>query len=566
MLQTLFRLDPFRLVFLGLIWLAAFVLSCSAQTADAGKRFALVVGNSAYQHVVQLANARADAELIADTLGKLDFNVKLLTDADYMTVNRSLVEYANSLPAGAISFVYFSGHGVQAGNDNYLLPIDADPKTESDLPFVSIASSKLLEIFSKRDVKANIFVFDSCRNNPFEDGKNRSAFGSTTRGMVPIQVDYLGSIIAFSTAPGRVALDGKGKNSPYSSALSDSLLRPGLSIESVFKLTRTKVVGETSYEQVPWENSSLTSEIFLNPAAETAVKTVTECDLLAGHPSDPDRVHAGIDYALLRPEPAILACRADLAADPGNPRLQTLLARALDKAGQYDEALALNRAAAEIDYLGAYHNLGNHYKKGNGVPKDLDKAYDYFVYAAERGHAEDAYNIGILVMEGTPKHRADIDAAKLWLTRAAEQDYPSAFDKLGLIEKDGLAGSKDAAVAMGFFARGAELGDSSAIVNLATGYLKGEGVDQDFARAHDLFRQAAQLRRRSAYTNLGDIYFKGIGRDADPAEAAFWFGLAAREGHDYSTKRLQELTATMDALALEKLEERIQTWVNGDFG
>ncbi|MBJ3777352.1 caspase family protein [Acuticoccus mangrovi] len=532
--------------------------------ATAG-RHALVIGNASYKNVADLRNAHNDAELIADTLRALDFDVRVAIDADYVTMNRTVLAYAQELTPGSVSIVYYAGHGVQVDGENYLVPVDAAPETPSDLPFVSLSANDLLRMFKDRETIANIFIFDACRNNPFEDGRYRSLAGGTSRGLAPIEVAFTGNLIAFSTAPGRVALDGDGSNSPYSRALADSLRKPGLGIESVFKLTRSEVIGATDFKQVPWENSSLTRDLFLLPEASTG-KEITECDILAGHPSDPERIHPGIDYALMKPAPAIRACRADLAADPQNPRLMTNLARALDKAGEFAEALELNKAAADAGYLGAYHNLGNHYKKGNGVPRDPDEAYEYFLYAAERGHREDAYNVGVMAFQGTPKRPKDYDAALMWFNRAAEQDYPTAFDKLGLMYRGGLGVEKDLAKAAEYFARGAELGDPSALVNLATAYRKGEGVAQDNAEAFEYYRRAAQLRRRAAYTNLGDMYRRGTAPQPSTEEAAFWYGLAARAGHASSQELYEEMSSQLSDETVRSVERRIQEWLLGDFG
>lgn len=528
-------------------------------------RHAIVIGNSGYVVAEKLDNPANDAALMSQTLKKLGFTVTTVLDADYVTMNRAIVTYANSLPAGAISFVFYAGHGVQVDGQNYLLPVDADPVSTSDLPFLSLSATQLMDIFKGRDTTANIFVLDACRNNPFSDGAART-IGGVSRGLALVSTGFQGNLIAYSTAPGQVAMDGDGENSPYTMALANSLKRPGLSIESVFKLARTQVIGQSDYQQIPWENSSLISDIYLAPEADEPGLNLTQCDMMAGHPSDPERVFAGIDYALMRPGPAIDACRADLLDDPDNPRLMTQLARALDKAGQYDEAIALNRRAINMGYLGAYHNLGNHYKKGAGVDRDLTRAFDLFLYAAERGHPEDAYNVGMILKDGTEATDPDPEAALLWFQRAADQDYPSAFDKLGLLYQEGSGVPQDDERAVALFQRGADLGDSSAMVNLATAYRKGQGVETDYVRAHDIYFRAAQLRRRSAYTNLGEIYLKGMGRAADPAEAVFWYTLAGRNGHAYSMQKALEIDADLTEAERSHIEQRIEEWITSDFG
>jgi uncharacterized protein len=567
------------------VWLA-FVLSLictslvSAQTdliaadtpssiAQDAPRLALIIGNSAYKIAKPLSNPANDAELMAATLEKIGFTVTKVTNADYATMNRAVIQYANSLPKNAISLVYYAGHGVQVDGQNYLLPIDIDPTSRSDLPFLSLSVDKLLGVFKDRNAAANIFVLDACRNNPFEDDATRSVAGGDSRGLAAVVSGFRGSLIAYSTGPGKVAQDGDGANSPYSLALSKALERPGLSIESVFKLARTQVIGATDYKQVPWENSSLTQDIYLSANPEQAVDPatrVTQCDTMAGHPSDPERVFVGIDYALMRPGPAISACRADLEKDPNNPRLMTELARALAKNGDLAEALALDEAAVKMGYLGAYHNLGNHYRRGEIVKKDLVKALELFTYAAQRGHPEDAYNVGVLYREGEGGVKQSDAKAREWFERSAAQNYPSAFDKLGLMAALGEGQPADQTKAVEYFARGAELGDSSAIVNLGTAYRKGEGVEVDLAKALSLFQRAAKLRRTSAYTNLGEMYRKGQGVESDPVEALFWYQLAASQGSSSGQKQAATIIETLDPKTVTSVEKRVQDWINGDFG
>jgi uncharacterized protein len=537
--------------------------------AQDAPRLALIIGNSAYKIAKPLSNPANDADLMAATLEKIGFQVTKITNADYVTMNKVVVQYANSLPKNAISLVYYAGHGVQVEGQNYLLPIDIDPTSKSDLPFLSLSVDKLLGIFKDRDAAANIFILDACRNNPFEDDAVRSVAGGDTRGLAPIVSGFRGSLIAYSTGPGKVAQDGDGKNSPYSLALSKALERPGLSIESVFKLARAQVIGATDFKQVPWENSSLTQDIYLSAhPEETADLTtqVTQCDTMAGHPSDPERVYVGIDYTLLRPGPAIAACRADLENDPQNPRLMTELARALAKNGDLAEALELDQKAVEMGYLGGYHNLGNHYRRGEIVKKDLLKALELFTYSAQRGHPEDAYNVGVLYREGEGGVEQSFAKAKDWFERSAAQNYPSAFDKLGLMSAKGEGQPADPSKAFEYFARGAELGDASAIVNLGTAYRKGEGIAVDYAKALSLFQRAAKLRRTSAYTNLAEMYRKGQGVDSDPVEALFWYQLAASQGNSSGQEQAAKIIKTLDPKSVASVDKRVQDWINGDFG
>ncbi len=323
-------------------------------------------------------------------------------------------------------------------------------------------------------------------------------------------------------------------------------------------------VGSINYA-VPMVDILAHSEVLMVSIAKVDASPITECDIMAGHPSDPSRVHPGMEYALLRPGPAIEVCRTALAEDPDNPRLMTQLARALAKGGQPEEAIELNQRAVDLGYLGGYHNLGNHYRRGDGVERDHKKAFALFLHAAENGHAEDAYNVGNMYRKGQGVAK-DLDKAWHWFERASHHDYPTAFDRLGLMMARGEGQNADLNGAVDYFQRGAELGDASAMVNLGTAYRKGTGIDIDLDAAFQLYWRAAQLRRRSAYTNLAEMYRKGQGREVDLMEAAFWYQLAAREGHTYSQEKLAELSQGLTKAEIEEIEERVQEWITSNFG
>ena len=270
------------------------------------------------------------------------------------------------------------------------------------------------------------------------------------------------TLVAFSTRA-RVGCreQGSGDNSPYAEALATALKSKGKNVEQIFKLTRARVVVATAGEQIPWEKSSLVQNVMFVPEInQPAVATPDACDLAAGHPSDPERVGPSVEYANLDPQIAIPACEKAVAAYPDNMRFKSLLARAFDKAGRGEEAAALNLIVMKAGYLGGYHNMGNLYRKGLGVEKDLKKAFELYMYAAERGHAEDQSNIGYMYMRG---EGVDVDykQSMVWLDKATAQNWATAYDKIGLLYLNGWGVKKDPARAFEAFGKGANLGNSS---------------------------------------------------------------------------------------------------------
>lgn len=233
-------------------------------------RHALVIGNSTYEHTRPLLNPRNDAALIAERLERVGFTVTKLIDADFSAMKNALVSFSKALTsADSVALFYYAGHGAQVGGQNYLLPIDANVTDGSKIGDQALSTSDYLKAMNRTPSRVNVIVLDACRNNPFA-----SRFRSLGQGLAHMNAPR-GTYIAYATAPGDVALDGDGTNSPYSSALADSLVMPGLTIEQVFKETRRKVLAATNDRQTPWESSSITGDFFFVPGAHSPVTVPT---------------------------------------------------------------------------------------------------------------------------------------------------------------------------------------------------------------------------------------------------------------------------------------------------
>jgi uncharacterized caspase-like protein len=228
-----------------------------ASIARAENRLALVIGNSAYKRA-PLRNATSDARLMADKLRALKFEVSSYYDVGQKDMKRAATTFSSRLKesgADTVAFIYYSGHGVQMKGENYLIPIDENITVEGDVDIEAVSTSSLMSILEHAGNRLNIVVLDACRTNPF--GYARSG----ERGLARIDAPS-GSLVAFATAPGKSAKDGEGGNSPYTSALAQTLGEPGLPIELAFKKARNIVVATTKGEQTPWESTSLQGEDF----------------------------------------------------------------------------------------------------------------------------------------------------------------------------------------------------------------------------------------------------------------------------------------------------------------
>ena len=221
-------------------------------------RVALVIGNSAYADA-PLANPANDARLMAETLRGLGFNVIERVDANQREMKLAIFELGDRLEAAgkdAVGLFYYAGHGVQVEGQNYLIPLNAEIERERHVAIEAVGASWVLGQMEFAGNRVNFVILDACRNNPMT-----RSFRSQLRGLAKMNAPT-GSLVAYSTGPGDVAVDGDGANSPYTLALSRVMQTPGLPAEKVFKLVRDAVREETKGKQTPWEESSMTGADF----------------------------------------------------------------------------------------------------------------------------------------------------------------------------------------------------------------------------------------------------------------------------------------------------------------
>ena len=234
---------------------------CLAVAAE--QKIALVIGNSAYP-TSRLRNPVNDAKAMADKLRSLGFDVILKTDASQREMTRSFSEFGRKLVPGTVSLFYYAGHGMQVRGKNFLIPVDADIRNEASVSSEAVDVDQLLNQLGP--ARLSVVILDACRNNPFE-----SRFRAIVSGGLA-QIDApTGTLLAYATAPGKVASDGTGANGLYTEALLKALEMPGLKVEDVFKQVRINVVKASDGTQTPWESSSLTGEFYFTPDNKAAV-------------------------------------------------------------------------------------------------------------------------------------------------------------------------------------------------------------------------------------------------------------------------------------------------------
>jgi len=251
---------------LGLAAVATVLAATAAPSHAAAARVALVIGNANYK-VGELKNPVNDAKAVANTLRGLGFEVTHRENASLREMLEAFQQFSTQSKNADVRVVYYAGHGVQLKGRNYLLPVDTEIRAEDEMPNKSADLNEFLDRLGGFKQGINVVILDACRNNPFSgseivgpDGRRLKFRGATPAGLAPVEAP-LGSMIAFSTAPGGVALDNpQEKNSLYTKHLLEHLSSPGLPVELLFKRVRLAVAKETGRVQVPWESSSLTGD------------------------------------------------------------------------------------------------------------------------------------------------------------------------------------------------------------------------------------------------------------------------------------------------------------------
>ncbi|MFD1627330.1 caspase family protein [Azospirillum griseum] len=219
-----------------------------------GRRVALILGNSAYQHAPPLTNPVNDARVIAESLTKAGFELiggGAQLDLDKAGTEQAIRKFGTRLAGADVGLFYYAGHGVQVRGSNYLLPTSANLTKEADVRYELIDVNVVLEEMTIAESRLNIIILDACRNNPF-GGRGLRSVGA---GLAQMQAPA-GTIIAYATQPGAVAADGEGANSPYTDALAKAVSKPGDTVFDVFNDVGVTVKRNTGGAQQPWVSAS----------------------------------------------------------------------------------------------------------------------------------------------------------------------------------------------------------------------------------------------------------------------------------------------------------------------
>jgi uncharacterized caspase-like protein len=258
-----------RLVF-QIAVLCWFLLVSFAPGAQAERRVALVIGNSAYQSASRLDNPVNDATAVAELLKQARFDVVTArTDLGVLDFKRAIREFINTTRNSDIAVVYYAGHGIEIGGINYLVPVDAKLASDLDAEDEAVELDRIIRALEPAR-RLRLVILDACRDNPFSRKMERTiAMRAVSAGLAKVEPAMSDTLIAYAARAGSTAEDGTNRHSPFTSALLNNLGEPGLDVRIAFGRIRDEVLKKTGNRQEPFVYGSLGgTTISLVPAPE----------------------------------------------------------------------------------------------------------------------------------------------------------------------------------------------------------------------------------------------------------------------------------------------------------
>ena len=237
-------------------------------------KFAVVIGNTRYDGVLQLRNAGNDARLIGDRLQHAGYTTELLLNTDRKTLYEAIGRLSDHLKNGGVGIFYYAGHGAQIKERNYLIPVNVSLKDVGAITQQSLPVDYLIQRLKDSGAQLSVLLLDACRNDPAKINFDQLYRGVAPAGFSP-EKPANGMVIAYATQPGERALDGEGNDGPFALALADWIVRPGMPLEEAIKHVMADVRAKTKDEQRPWLATSLVGDFAIVPAAGQHAELVT---------------------------------------------------------------------------------------------------------------------------------------------------------------------------------------------------------------------------------------------------------------------------------------------------
>ncbi len=509
-------------------------------SAQAENRVALIMGNGNYQNAPTLPTTLNDASDIAQSFERLGFATTKLLNGSYGDFRRAIRAFNELTQNADVAVIYFGGYGFELSGENWLLPIDADLRTELDVASESISLNGLIQSVGRAAVLGMV-ILDASRSNPFAARLQRTAqTRSVSRGLARVE-PIQNVLVAYASKDGTTTEDRVGRNSPYAGALLKYLETPGLEINLMFRKVRDDVLSRTNRRQLPFVYGSLPNKaIYLKeplasvppvevrnqpaPPDEAVWLTIKDStdknlflDFLNKFPSSPHVKEAGAKLKSLD----VAFVTASRETNPVST----------DTANAADECDRL--AASPLDGARPKHVAGVELSKISVVAaaRACDEAMRRFPEGAR--FPFQAARVAFA--------RADYAAARQLYEKASALGSSLAMYSLGLLYAEGKVVPQDYGEARRWYAKAVALKSAFAMPELAALYEKGLGGPQDLAEAFRLYRTAATAGDRVSMTKVGDFYEAGLGVAQNYAEAMKWYRKSADRGDAAAMRQLGKL-------------------------
>jgi uncharacterized protein len=537
--------------------------------AQAQNRVALIIGNGTYQNAPPLPTTLNDAGDIAQSFERLGFATTKLFNASYEDFRRAIRRFNELTQNADLAVVYFGGHGLAVGGENWLLPVDAELRTDLDVAEEAIALNSLMQSVGRAAI-LGVVILDASRSNPFAARMRRTAQGrSVDRGLARVEPAQ-NVLVAYASKDGTTNDDRGGRNSPYAAALLSHLQSPGLDINLMFRRVRDDVLSHTNRRQQPFVYGSLpNSPIYLKepsisihsdevksevvPADETVwqtIKDATDKNLIADFLNKfPSSLHAkeaearlkSLDATLVAPSRetnastkpvsnddlnAIAQCDRLAASPLGGGRPNNTAGVELSKIPVVAAGRACEQAMRRSPQVARFPLQAARVAIARG---DYAAARELYEKASALGSSLAMYSLGLLYSEGTIVP-LDYAEARGWYTKAVALKSAFAMAELAALYEKGLGGPKDVVEAFRLYRGAATAGDQVSMAKVGEFYEAGIGIQQDYIQAINWYKKSADRGNADAMRQLGRLYESGRGVPKNAAQAQQWYAKAAKRG------------------------------------
>ncbi len=583
---------------------AVILLALDHTAFAAGKRVAFVVGNGAYTAVPALSNPKNDAEAVSAALRKVGFEVVTAIDLKREDFDKSVEKFIRSLSDAELSVFYYSGHGVEVGGENRIIPVDAVLATESALE-VETVSLQTIMMQMRNNSRAQLLYLDACRDNPFAVKKFLVGADdikrSVGRGLAK-ENNTIGSLIAYATEPGNIALDGEGENSPFTAAILRHSFTANVDVQSALMQVTRDVWESTHEKQRPWSNATLVEPVFLNGLIVKAVKAEPPPEVkkpeVATAPKPETAPVAKEIKITAKPSTVGLGAQpvfaeADVKLIPENAKVKLVKMPSSGTVSQGGEtlaegneidvaALATLKFEPSIEEPAAAPDLALEATtpKGEVVPVVVSEVIEVNACDTEAGEPLDLQGTqkGVLPNEiniekalaacrAAVKDHADVprfvyqlgraelaaknmEAANKLFEAAAEKGHVRALNQLGYMAQRGFGRPQSVEEANVYFKKAAEKGDPYGMLSYGRNLARGRGVKPDVNAGLVYLNHAVEMGHTYAMNELGSMYLYGEPVKANAKRGVRFYEASMARGDIYGIRNMGD--AYLQGIGVEK--------------